>query len=201
MSIKLHQSKAALKLLEEKTFEVILGEVLHIVWEELLKKLKITQTVEENWLINLINSALAIYPEPLSYRDKIFEHALRISKVGIKSKDFLKLKKLVKDKEVLNEVDLGFKLPEELRFLKPDLLLKGLKEWIIIELTLHYELKQKLEQLKTYFEALKTGFPLYTVKAYLLTFEPFKLEKKYEARASQTGNTYTSQLSLFKEFY
>jgi len=201
MSIKLHQSKASLKLLEEKTFEIILGEVLHIVWEELVKKLKNAQNLEDDLLKSLISSALAIYPEPLTYRDKIFEHALRISKAGIKSEDFLKLKKLVKEKEVLEEIDIGVKTLEEFRFLKPDLLLKGFNEWIILELTLHYELKQKLEQLKGYFEALKTGFPGYTVKAYLLIFEPFKLEKKYEARRVQTSNTNTTQLSLFKEFY
>lgn len=105
MPIKLNQSKVSLRLLKEKNDHIILGEILHYIWELILiyekEIFSISPDSEEfkNKIKLYIQKALAFYQEPLPQRQVLLEKALEIIEKIFKSKEFKSFKELIeKDK-------------------------------------------------------------------------------------------------------
>ncbi len=209
MSIIFHQSKVSLKLFKEKDEKIILGEILHFVYETFLTELSSFITRSEEDLLslfqNLLKKALAYYQEPLPQRKKIFDSAFSLLKEHIFSKDFQFLQQLCQDSEPFPEVSIFEKTATEVCEFRPDLILKKKKNLFLFEFKLHEE---KGKQIEKYVSLLQKLFPDATIKAYLVYFEPFKIEKKGEWKLRinlSEGSSYESlphptQLQLFKNF-
>jgi len=217
MPLLFHQSKVNIRFFKEKTEKMILGEILHYVYENLITNYsevftKFEGNNSEEKLLplfgHLLTKALAYYQEPLPQRKNIFKKAFLLLKQHLFSKNFIFLKNLISNSEVFSEPSL-FKKTEkadesqETEELRPDLLLKKDKEWILIEFKLHEEKGVQIEkQIGKYVSLLQKLFPGDTIKAYLVSFEPFNLEKKIEITGNAIGNakslSYPSQLKLFE---
>jgi len=206
MSVKLNQVRFKLRIFNEKTDLEILGEILHNVFESLIiyEKDLFFNFLPEEELVKVftkyLNKALAFYPEPLPKRKLFLEKGLEILKNIFKNKEIKKLKSLISDAEIFEEV-LGFfknikaDTSEGICYVKPDLLLKKGNNWIILEFKLHKPGSE--EQLEEYKDFLQKFGQNDNIKIYLVIFEPFKIEK-YEF--SSKSYSYPSQLSLFEDF-
>ncbi len=201
MSLRFHQSKITLKILEEKNQAIILGEILHYVWEWILSKersvLKLKPDSEEfkQKVDSYLQKALAYYPEPLPMRKKIKEKATKILYKAFKSSEIEKLRKLFlkKDLKVYPEAESFFMEKGEILEIRPDLILKSKDHVIIFEFKLHGESKREEEQLKNYQKFLKKLSSNVNIGVYLLVFDPFYIEQRYVSSPS-----YSSQLKLFE---
>ncbi len=201
MPIKLNQSKVSLRLLKEKNDHIILGEILHYIWELILISKKeifsISPDSEEfkNKIRLYIQKALAFYQEPLPQRQALLERALEKIEKIFKSEEFKSFKELIeKDKieAIYKEPEGFFYENEQFQGLRPDIIIKKSNEWIILEFKLHKKFDEV--QLKRYLSLLKKMFPNDNIKVYLISFEPFKLELKYsqETQLYESCLLYTS---------
>ncbi len=201
MGLKLHQNKVALRILKEKNEAIILGEILHYIWEWILsqdrKILNMNQETEEfHQKIDLyIQKALAYYPEPLPQRKIIQKKVKEIIYKAFKSPEMEKLRELFSQKnlEVYKEAESFFLKNGEIQEIRPDLILKTSKDWIILEFKLHKDSQREEEQLENYQKFLKKLSSDANIKIYLIAFEPFSIEQKYVSSLS-----YPSQLTLFE---
>uniref|UniRef100_A0A7V4N3W7 PD-(D/E)XK endonuclease-like domain-containing protein n=1 Tax=Thermodesulfobacterium geofontis TaxID=1295609 RepID=A0A7V4N3W7_9BACT len=210
MVLKLNQSKVSLRLLKEKSDSIILGEILHNIWELLLihreNIFSLPSNSEElkSKIETYIKKALASYQEPLSQRKYLLERAFDIIEKMLKSEEFKKFGELFKKDEVLaiyREPEGFFAEENQIQDLRPDLIIKKRDEWIILEFKLHGEFEES--QLERYFSLLKKVFPNDNIKAYLVSFEPFKIELKYLkyceiSKPNEPSSSHPTQLSLFK---
>ncbi|MCD6490412.1 MAG: hypothetical protein J7K20_06780, partial [Thermodesulfobacterium sp.] len=107
MPVKLNQGKVSLKILKEKTNHIILGEILHYIWENLL----IAEKDFFSFSLNLeefkkkvefyIKKALAFYQEPLPQRKNISEKVREIIEKIFKSNEFENFKELIKKEDIV----------------------------------------------------------------------------------------------------
>ena len=195
MGLKLYQKRVSLKILREKDFNVLLGEILHLAWEEVIINLSLSCALNiTEYAEKTLERAFAAYPEPLPLRRELKKKAKDLLTKAFKSKDFEKLLKLLKGTKVLKEVEV-FTCDQDKPFIRPDIVLIKDSEWIVLELSLHLPGKDKEEQLRLYFETLQALQPNANIKAYFLTFDPFNLRLRHEK-----SNTNPTQLSLFKNF-
>lgn len=208
MPLKLNQSSVSIKILQEKTIHIIIGEILHYIWEALLtleKDIFSSYLKPEKFQEKIefyLKKALASYPEPLPEREDIAKKVKEILEKIFQSKEFMKFKEILKDKEIvaIYKEPEGF-IKEEDNFLdlRPDIIIKKKHEWIILEFKLHKEFEET--QLENYYNLLKKIFPNDNIKIYLVSFDPFKIELIHPPKISinEKGPSYPSQLSLFKE--
>lgn len=208
MPLKLNQSSVSIKILQEKTIHIIIGEILHYIWEALLtleKDIFSSYLKPEKFQEKIefyLKKALASYPEPLPEREDIAKKVKEILEKIFQSKEFVKFKEILKDKEIvaIYKEPEGF-IKEEDNFLdlRPDIIIKKKHEWIIFEFKLHKEFEET--QLENYYNLLKKIFPNDNIKIYLVSFEPFKIELIHPQKVSinEKCPSYPSQLSLFKE--
>lgn len=207
MALKFNQSKVSLRLLKEKSDSIILGEILHNIWELLLShkenvfSLPLDSEEFKSKIEIYIKKALASYQEPLPQRKYLLERAFNIIKNMFKSEEFQKFKELFVESEVLavyKEPEGFFVEEDQIQDLRPDLIIKKPNEWIILEFKLHREFEES--QLERYFSLLKKVFPNDNIKVYLISFEPFKIELKYckISKPDEPSSLHPVQLSLFK---
>lgn len=206
MPVKLNQSKVSLRLLKEKDDSIILGEILHYIWEILLTYnniFSLSSDSEEfkDKIKTYIKKALASYQEPLPQRKYLSERVLEIIERIFKSEDFKKLNELFKKDKVLSiyREPQGFFIEEDqIQDLRPDLIIRKPDEWVILEFKLHGEFRE--EQLEKYFSLLKRISPDDNISVYLISFEPFKIELKYckANKLNESSYSHPIQLSLFK---
>jgi hypothetical protein len=199
MPVKLNQGKVSLKLLKEKSDFIILGEILHHIWEIfLVSKREIfffsPDSEKFNNLVKVyIKKALASYPEPLPQREILSEKAFRIIKNIFKSEEFKKFKEILKSNKILaiyREPEGFLEENGKLQEFRPDIVIKMSDGWIVFEFKLHGETDKA--QLSNYLSLLKKIFPDDNIRIYLISFEPFKVELIYDF------TSYPTQLSLFK---
>lgn len=196
MSLKFNQSKVSLRLLKEKTISVILGEVLHYLFEILLtyeKHIFFLSPDSEEFKDKIgayINKALAFYPEPLPERKMLFEKVFKTVENIFKSKEFENFKNLInKEKIVIYREPEGIFLKDkEFQLLRPDIIIKTPKEWIILEFKLHTPVEEQIEK---YIDFLKKIVFSDKIKVYSIFFEPFKVELNF-------GSSHPTQLNLFE---
>ena len=209
MPVKLNQGKVSLRLLKEKTDYIILGEILHYLWENLLIEGKdffsLSPDSEEfKKKVELyIKKALAFYQEPLPQRKNISEKVKEIIEKIFKSNEFRNFKELIKKEDIVaiyREPEGFFKEDSDFLDLRPDIIIKKKDEWIILELKLHKEFDKT--QLENYYTLLKKIFPNDNIKVYLISFEPFKVELIYYQKVNidEKMSSYPTQLPLFKNF-
>uniref|UniRef100_A0A7V5XHI8 PD-(D/E)XK endonuclease-like domain-containing protein n=1 Tax=Thermodesulfobacterium geofontis TaxID=1295609 RepID=A0A7V5XHI8_9BACT len=207
MALKLNQSKVSLRLLKEKSDSIILGEILHNIWElflihkEDIFSLPLDSEELKSKIEIYIKKALASYQEPLPQRKLLSERAFNIIEKILKSEEFKKFSDFFKGDEVLaiyREPEGFFTKEDQIQDLRPDLIIKKRDEWIILEFKLHSEFEES--QLERYFSLLKKVFPNDNIKAYLVSFEPFKIELKYckISKPNEPSSSHPTQLSLFK---
>jgi hypothetical protein len=207
MALKFNQSKVSLRLLKEKSDSIILGEILHNIWELLLIhkenifSLPLDSEELKSKIETYIKKALASYQEPLPQRKYLSERAFNIIENMFKSEEFQKFKELFIEDEVLavyREPEGFFAEEDQIQDLRPDLIIKKPNEWIILEFKLHGEFEES--QLERYFSLLKKVFPNDNIKVYLISFEPFKIELKYckISKPDEPSSPHPVQLSLFK---
>ena len=107
MPVKLNQGKVSLRLLKEKTDYIILGEILHYIWENFLIAGKdffsLSPDSEEfKKKVELyIKKALAFYQEPLPQRKNISEKVKEIIEKIFKSNEFGNFKELIKKEDIV----------------------------------------------------------------------------------------------------
>jgi len=107
MALKFNQSKVSLRLLKEKSDSIILGEILHNIWELLLIhkenifSLPLDSEEFKSKIETYIKKALASYQEPLPQRKYLSERAFNIIENMFKSEEFQKFKELFIEDEVL----------------------------------------------------------------------------------------------------
>ncbi len=198
MPVKLNQSKVSLKLLKEKSDSIILGEILHYIWESFLTSKKeifhLYADSEEfkNIVENYIKKALASYPEPLAQRRYFFKKAKEIIESIFRSEEFKKFKELIREDNlsIYKETEGFFEEENQIQDLRPDIIIRKPKECIVFEFKLHGDFDKT--QLKKYFTLLKKVFPDDNIKVYLISFEPFKVELIYDFPSHPT------QLPLFE---
>lgn len=212
MGIVLNQTKSTLKVLNENTEPIILGEILHFVIENLLICEKNNQTVfitESNFLregLKFFRKGLALYLIPLSLRKKLEERGLEILKKLYKDRSFQRfVKELIKEAQVIYREVEGFIMEGDDRphflFIRPDLIVKSREGWILIEIKLHRSETQTREmetqQIRKYLKLLQGIKPDVNIKAVLVYLEPFLIEeiKSYDLK----GSDHPTQLSLFKD--
>ncbi|HEA84208.1 MAG TPA: hypothetical protein ENI03_02885 [Thermodesulfobacterium geofontis] len=209
MPVKLNQGKVSLRVLKEKTDYIILGEILHYIWENFLIAGKdffsLSPDSEEfKKKVELyIKKALAFYQEPLPQRKNISEKVKEIIEKIFKSNEFGNFKELIKKEDIVaiyREPEGFFKEDSDFLDLRPDIIIKKKDEWIILELKLHKEFDKT--QLENYYTLLKKIFPNDNIKVYLISFEPFKVELIYyqKANVDEKMSSYPTQLPLFKNF-
>ena len=209
MPVKLNQGKVSLRLLKEKTDYIILGEILHYIWENLLIEGKdffsLSPDSEEfkKKVEIYIKKALAFYQEPLPQRKNISEKVKEIIEKIFKSSEFRNFKELIKKEDIVaiyREPEGFFKEDSDFLDLRPDIIIKKKDEWIILELKLHKEFDKT--QLENYYTLLKKIFPNDNIKVYLISFEPFKVELIYYQKVNidEKMSSYPTQLPLFKNF-
>ncbi|MBO8144151.1 MAG: PD-(D/E)XK nuclease family protein [Thermodesulfobacterium sp.] len=209
MPVKLNQGKVSLRVLKEKTDYIILGEILHYIWENFLIAGKdffsLSPDSEEfkKKVEIYIKKALAFYQEPLPQRKNISEKVKKIIEKIFKSNEFRKFKELIKKEDIVaiyREPEGFFKEDSDFLDLRPDIIIKKKDEWIILELKLHKEFDKT--QLENYYTLLKKIFPNDNIKVYLISFEPFKVELIYyqKANVDEKMSSYPTQLPLFKNF-
>jgi len=209
MPVKLNQGKVSLRLLKEKTDYIILGEILHYIWENFLIAGKdffsLSPDSEEfKKKVELyIKKALAFYQEPLPQRKNISEKVKEIIEKIFKSNEFGNFKELIKKEDIVaiyREPEGFFKEDSDFLDLRPDIIIKKKDEWIILELKLHKEFDKT--QLENYYTLLKKIFPNDNIKVYLISFEPFKVELIYHQKVNvdEKMSSYPTQLPLFKNF-
>jgi len=200
MPVKFHQTKVSLKLLKEKTDLIILGEILHYIWEVFLTSkreiffLSPDSKEFKGVVESYVKKALASYPEPLPQRKYLSERALEIIEKIFKSEEFKKIKKLIKENEILEayrEAEGFFEEENQIFDLRPDVVIRTKKGWMVFEFKLHGEFDKF--QLQNYLNLLKKNFPDDNIRVYLISFEPFKVELIHEYHPS-----YPTQLSLFE---
>jgi len=184
------------KPIKEKDFNSILGEILHGIWEKLVtnykEKLPMLEDEEVKKAVqSFFKKLIALYPEPLPFKEKLEREVVKVSINAKNSKNFLQFAELLKGSEVYCEVLLANPLHEKL-LMKPDLILRTKDNVRIIEFSLKYLGREKHTQLKEYFDTVKAISDTSNVEGYIVTFIPFKVVKLYEYRP---GNT--TQLSLF----
>lgn len=201
MPVKLNQGKVSLKLLREKSDSIILGEILHHIWEIfLISKSDIfflfpDSEEFENLAKIYIKKALASYPEPLPQRETLLKRTFQIIKNIYKSEEFEKFKEILRGDKILavyREPEGFLKESDQLQEFRPDIIIKRSDGWIIFEFKLHGEIDKT--QLRNYLSLLKKIFPDDNIKVYLISFEPFKIELIYDF------SSYPTQLSLFEDF-
>ncbi len=196
MPLKFNQSKVSLRLLKEKTTSIILGEILHYLFEILLTYEKhiffLSPDSKEfkEKIVSYINKALAFYPEPLPERKMLFEKAFEIIEKIFKSKEFEEFKKLIdKEKiEIYREPEVFLEEEKNFQVLRPDIIIKASKEWIILEFKLHTPVEEQIEKYIDFLKKITFGDK---IKIYLIFFEPFKMELKFDS-------SHPAQLNLFK---
>ncbi|MDF2952991.1 MAG: hypothetical protein OD816_000236 [Thermodesulfobacterium sp.] len=209
MPVKLNQGKVSLRVLKEKTDYIILGEILHYIWENFLIAGKdffsLSPDSEEfkKKVEIYIKKALAFYQEPLPQRKNISEKVKEIIEKIFKSSEFRNFKELIKKEDIVaiyREPEGFFKEDSDFLDLRPDIIIKKKDEWIILELKLHKEFDKT--QLENYYTLLKKIFPNDNIKVYLIFFEPFKVELIYyqKANVDEKMSFYPAQLPLFKNF-
>ena len=199
MGLKFHQGKVSLKLLQEKTSPIILGEILHYVWEFILcyerELFSLNPDSEEfsQKALSYVQKALAYYPEPLPQRHDIKKKALKLLKEAFKSPDIKIIKQLISQNfsEFYREAD-SFLQDLDPPYLRPDFIIRASKSWFVLEFKLH-KTQEEEKQLEKYFEFLKKLAPNDNIRVYLVTFEPFSIELRYAFSPSNP-----SQLSLFE---
>jgi hypothetical protein len=199
MGLKFHQGKVSLKLFQEKTSPIILGEILHYVWEFILcyerELFSLNPDSEEfsQKALSYVQKALAYYPEPLPQRHEVKEKTLKLLKEAFKSPDIKIIKQLISQNfsEFYREAD-GFLQDLDPPYLRPDFIIKASKNWTVLEFKLH-KTQEEEKQLEKYFEFLKKLAPNDNIRVYLVTFEPFSIELRYAFSPSNP-----SQLSLFE---
>ncbi len=198
MPVKLNQSKVSLRFLKEKSDPMILGEILHYIWELLL-----ISKENKNQIETYAKKALASYQEPLPQRSYFLERAKEIIENMFKSEEFKKLSELFEKDKVLaiyREPEGFFIEEDQIHDLRPDLIIRKSDEWIILEFKLHGKFEEA--QLERYFSLLKKMFPNDNIKIYLVSFEPFKVELKYCKtidKLDESSFSHPTQLSLFKD--
>ncbi|PMP68640.1 MAG: hypothetical protein C0190_01390 [Thermodesulfobacterium geofontis] len=198
MPVKLNQSKVSLRFLKEKSDPMILGEILHYIWELLL-----ISKENKNQIETYAKKALASYQEPLPQRSYFLERAKEIIENMFKSEEFKKLSELFEKDKVLaiyREPEGFFIEEDQIHDLRPDLIIRKSDEWIILEFKLHGKFEEA--QLERYFSLLKKMFPNDNIKVYLVSFEPFKVELKYCKtidKLDESSFSHPTQLSLFKD--
>lgn len=208
MPVKFNQSKVSLRLLKEKSDSIILGEILHYIWEYFLiskeKFFSLSSGSEDfkNKIESYVKKALASYPEPLPQRKYLLERATEIIENIFKNEEFKKFNEVFKKDKFLaiyREPEGFFIEEDQIHDLRPDLIIRKPNEWIIFEFKLHGEFEEA--QLERYFSLLKKMFPNDNIKVYLISFEPFKIELKYSKtinKLDESSFSHPTQLSLFK---
>lgn len=200
MPLNLMINSKPLKDLHQKTFSQRLGEILHFCLGYMLSHSSFDLSKKE--IQSIINKALIYHPEPLEDRAHLINEASKILQNIRKANLWKDLQNLLADKTLIyRELEGYFSSKEKL--LRPDLLVKGDREWLLLEFKLREEQLSE-EQLTLYCSFLKTIFPDHTIKVYAVIFQPPKL--KFLRALSPTGDYYespslprTTQLSLFKE--
>lgn len=212
MGIVLNQTKASLKILNEETKPIILGEILHFVIENLLICEKNNQTMfitETNFLhegLKFIKKGLALYSIPLFLRKELEERGLEILKNLYRDRAFQTfVKGLITEAQVIYREVEGFIREKDdephFQFIRPDLIVKTREGWILIEIKLHRSGIQTREletqQIRRYLKLLQVTKPNVNIKAVLVYLEPFFIEeiKSYDLKSSD----HPTQLSLFKD--
>ncbi|MCS7150108.1 MAG: hypothetical protein RMI93_05155 [Caldimicrobium sp.] len=188
-----------LRVLHQRTFSQRLGEILHFCLGSILSLRAFDPSEKE--IQSLINKALAYHHEPLEDRVHLRDEASKILQNIQKANLWKDLQNLLENKfPIYRELEGYFGLEEKL--LRPDLLAKGDREWLLLEFKLKEEQLNE-EQLTLYCSFLKTIFPDHTIKVYAVIFQPPKL--KFIKALSPTRDYHespslprTTQLSLFK---
>lgn len=212
MDIVLNQTRSSLKTLNENTESILLGEILHFVIENLLICEKNNQNVftteGDFWRegLKFFRKGLALYSVPPSFRKKLEERGLEILKRLYKDRSFQTLvEELTKEAQVIYREVEGFIREKEhsphFLFVRPDLIIKTKKGWILIEIKLHRSEIQTREletqQIRRYLKLLQGIKPNVNIKTVLVYLEPFLIE---EIRSHDLkGSDHPTQLSLFKD--
>lgn len=198
---KLLQEFKYTNTLSEEGFAKILGEILHFTIEHFIEDGLFSQEkFNQDTISNLVKRALIKYPDPLPNGSQIISEAEHLLGEFFNHQKVLKeLKELLsKAQKILIEPQAYFHEKQEV--LRPDIVLIGLKEIILIEIKLR-ESDYSEEQVADYTLLLKNLFPDYPLRVYLLSINPPTLkevlrEGKKEARNAEKLSSST-QLSLF----